>query len=219
MGYSTSIRAFNRVRNYLDEMRGNTARLSWRVPDPGKTAYQIREGIKVAKLRTREKPDEFRDYASLASKYIIRSGEGEVIAEPRDLVPEITPSQAISSRMTLPNLESNLEIVGAVITHKIADMFFPDADSSDENLVSIYSWSSKNGYHIIKSDVGITLTKNEPGDIEWKPAKNDPPKQELSQEELMQVSPLAILGSPLFSSPTTPDTISPKPNGTEKSDG
>lgn len=170
MGYGKSIRAFNRVKGYLDEMVSKNEIIIWTVADPAKTSYNIREGIKVAKERAHDETyptkDAFKPYASLLAKFIVRVKGVTVIAEPRDLLPEMTAGEALH-RMVIDDVTDPLEIVGAAIKHKVPEMFFPSADLSDAALLRIYAWSSKHDYFIVASDVGVTLTKTDPGEIAW----------------------------------------------------
>jgi hypothetical protein len=170
MGYGKSIRAFNRVKGYLDEMVSKNQVITWQVDDPAKTSYNIREGIKVAKERAHDESypnkDAFKPYASLLAKFIVRVKGVTVVAEPRDIIPEMTASTALH-RMVVEDVSDPLEIVGAAIKHKVPELFFPSADLSDEALSRIYAWSSKHDYFIVASDVGVTLTKTDPGEIAW----------------------------------------------------
>jgi len=177
MGYSTSIRAFNRVKAYLDEMAAKNEPLVWPATDAAKLAYYIREGIRIAKGRVSDTKtpkntlDFFQPYSSLSAKYVIRVKGNNVVAEPRELIPNL-PASEVLKRMVIEEVEEPLEIVGAVIKHKAPEMFFPMGDNSPENLARIYAWSSKNDYFIVSSDVGITLTKTDPGEIAWRPVES-----------------------------------------------
>lgn len=173
MGYSKAIRAFNRVKGFLDEMVAKQEVLIWPAPDAAKLAYYIREGIKVAKLRVADEQypdkDRFKPFASLSAKYIVKVRGATVVAEPREFAPESSASDALK-RMVLDDVEGPLEIVGAAIKHKVPEMFFPLADRSFSSLERIYAWSSKHDYFIVSSDVGVTLTKTDPGEIAWQPS-------------------------------------------------
>ena len=172
MGYSKSIRAFNRVKGFLDEMVAKNEPIVWPASDPSKLAYYIREGIKVAKDRANDEKhptrETYRPFSSLSSKYLLRVKGGTVIAEPRDMLPELIAS-AVLSRMVIEDVVDPLEIVGAVIKHKAPELFFPSADLSLDTLQRVYAWSSKHDYFIVVSDIGITLTKTDPGEIAWQP--------------------------------------------------
>lgn len=174
MGYSKAIRAFNRVKGFLDEMVSKQETLVWPSTDAAKLAYYIREGIKVAKQRVADEQypdkDRFRPYAGLSAKYIVRVKGVTVVAEPREFAPDLT-AQDVLKRMVLEDVEGPLEIVGATIKHKAPEMFFPLGDRSPASLERIYAWSSKNNYFIVSSDVGITLTKTDPGEIAWQPSQ------------------------------------------------
>lgn len=172
MGYSKSIRAFNRVKKYLDEMVEKQEVLSWPAEDSAKLAYYIREGIKVAKLRAADNEypnrEQFKPYISLSAKFVVRDKGKQVVAEPRELVPTISASEALK-KIVLEDVIEPLEVVGAVIKHKSDIMFFPEADLDSNSLEKIYGWTSRHDYFIVVSDVGITLTRTDPGEIAWHP--------------------------------------------------
>lgn len=171
MAYSKSVKALNRVKEYLDQMLASSSQIQWQVANPTETAFRIREGINVAKQRARDGDSPFRvtygQYAQLSAKFIIRAGIGVVIAEPRDVMLE-TPKEAISKQV-LPGLSSDMEIVGAAIVHKTPVMFFPDATESSDDLYVIYAWAQKHDYFLVSSEDGLTLTKTDPGEIAWQP--------------------------------------------------
>lgn len=172
MAYSKSPRAVQRVKKYLDEMLREDAQIEWLDENPAKLAYRINDGFAAARHlavdRDKRPVEPYATYSRLKSKFIIRVGAGRVIAEPRDVVP-LQTVRAGMSRVTLHELSDVMEIVGAVIKHKAPEMFFPDADAEQINLSQLYAWASRNGYFIIPSDDGITLTQNDPGDIAWMP--------------------------------------------------
>lgn len=170
MGYSKSPRAVKRVQNYLDEMLRSESFIEWAHEDPHKLAYWINDGLAAARAnaidRDRRPVEPFASYSRLKAKYIIKIKAGKVVAEPRDIVPlEIMRSGM--GRMIIRDVSDALEILGAVMTHNAPDMFFPDGQESA--IPQLYAWGSRNGYFIIPSDDGITLTQTDPGDIAWAP--------------------------------------------------
>lgn len=172
MGYSKSPRAVHRVVKYLDEMLREDAQIEWVSEDPSKLAYQLNDGIAAARhlaLDREKRPVEpYATYSHLKAKFIIKIASGKVVAEPRDVVP-LMNVRAGMSRMTIHELSDVLEIVGAAIKHKAPEMYFPDADSFTADLPQLYAWATRNGYFIIPSDDGITLTQNDPGELAWEP--------------------------------------------------
>lgn len=174
MGYSKSLRALTRVQNFLKEMieEQGERRLVWFHDDPSKLSFWIREGIKVAQQHAfdkNKKPVEpYISYARLLMKYKIRIGRNQVIAEPREVTPLDTVRESLNNKMVLPGIEDEYGLVGAAITHGADEMFFPDATEETCNLVALHNWTSKNGYSIIPSEEGITLTRRDVGDIAWK---------------------------------------------------
>lgn len=171
MAYSKSVKALNRVREYLDQMLASSSHIQWQVDKPNELAFRIREGINVAKQRAKDvdspNRNTFIQYAQLSAKFIVRVGVGVVIAEPRDIMLE-TPKEAISKQV-LPGLSSDMEIVGAAIIHKTPVMFFPDATTESDELNVIHTWAKKHDYFLVSSEEGLTLTKTDPGEIAWHP--------------------------------------------------
>lgn len=171
MGYSKSLRALQRVRNYLDEMVSSEGKLTWLHSDPPKLSFWIREGIQVARrhaLDKDKKPVEpYAAYARLLSKYVIRMEGNKVIADPRDVIPMETVRESLN-KMVLHGVNDEFSIMGAAIMHKAEELFFPDATDETCDLAALYNWTSKNGYNIIPSEDGITLTRRDVGDIAWK---------------------------------------------------
>jgi hypothetical protein len=172
MGYSTSPRAVQRVKNHLDEMLNSDTKLEWADENPSKLAYRINDAFHAARHlafnRDKKPVEPYVTYARLKAKFIIRVDAGKVIAEPRDIMP-LDTVRAGMARMVLHDVSDVLEVVGAAITHKAPEMFFPDADLTNEELPQLYAWASKNSYFVIPSDDGVLLTQNDPGDIAWKP--------------------------------------------------
>jgi hypothetical protein len=170
MGFSKSPRAVQRVKNYLEDMLRSDTQIEWVSTDPSKLAYQLHDGLAAARHlavdRDKKPVEPYATYSRLKAKFILRIAVGKVIAEPRDIVP-IESVRAGMNRMVLHELSDVLEIVGAAIAHKALEMFFPDA--TDTNLPQLYAWAMRNGYFIIPSDDGLTLTQNDPGDIAWAP--------------------------------------------------
>jgi hypothetical protein len=153
MGYSKNTRAAQRVANHLNEMIAVDGRktITWQDEDAARRSYQIREAMSLPA------------YRHLKIKYIIRTRGNKIIAEPRALDP--LPTQL--GTMTLYEVSDVLEIIGAALQHKANELFFPDA--RDVDFPKLYNWTSRNGYFIIPSDEGVTLTKADPGDIAWTP--------------------------------------------------
>lgn len=162
MVYSKNSQAYTRVKEFLNQMIASTERLEWVVEDASKTQYLIQEAITTSGWPGRADQPEFKAIAELRAKYIIRVNgkESKIIAEPR--AKTALPS---FKTMQLDGLSDPLEIIGAALEHNGQKMFFPDGEATEE----LYNWCSGNGYWIVESDIGITLTKQDPGDLAWKP--------------------------------------------------
>ena len=171
MGYSTSIRAVKKMENYLTQMVNSSEKITWVTDDPSQLAYRILNAFHAAKynaLNSRKEPVEpYASYARLKSKFTIKTGKGTVIAEPTEIIPFEAIKHGLN-RITIPNLSTHLEVIGAALAHKAPEMFFPNVVDEDE-LPLIYVWGSKHGYYLIPSDDGLTLTQTDPGELAWNP--------------------------------------------------
>lgn len=124
--------------------------------------YYLREAMTLAKKY------KIAPYEELKDKWIIRDRGDRITAELRSRTPLEAMRIAIS-KLVLSNLVSLNEIVGACINHKAEEMYFPDADITDEEAGTLYLWSIKNGYFIVVGN-GVTITKTDPGDVAWIPS-------------------------------------------------
>ncbi len=165
MGYTKTIHAVVRVREYLDEMVTGTGDLEWPSSDP-RLAYWIREGIAAAGA----KHIDLRDYATLSGKYILRSGEGKTIAELRNKL----PLDELRARMTVKDAIDGASVIGAAMQYKRPEMFFPNAQLSQDDLQLLHVWTTSVAYFMIvhepdKPLTSVTLTKRDPGELKWEP--------------------------------------------------
>lgn len=157
MGYSKSLNAIERVKKHLDQMVRATGKVTWTVrEDAWQLGYYIREALYVAEIKR------VKEYAELKAKFKIRVDGNKVIAEPRSF----TAVQSLDT-IQLENITDTLEIIGAALHHDAQRMHFPNAQ--EINLKHLYDWCSKHGYNIIPSSAGVTITKEDVGDIAWKP--------------------------------------------------
>lgn len=134
--------------------------------EPHKLAYHIHEALKSAAIFP-----EFHEYAQLRDKFIIRIKYNKVIAELRSK-PQVGLAiiKEQLAKMTIVDISSVLGIVGAAVTHKAADMLFPEARLNEQGLGELYQWSEPAGYYIINhGDNGLTLTRVHPGELNWTP--------------------------------------------------
>jgi hypothetical protein len=165
MGYYKSQNAILKVKTFLDAMVKADSDLEFAVnPDqePSKIAYAIRQGIKAAAGYG------IKEYAGLGGKYIVRSQPGKVLLELRNKLPMEMFKKAISN-IVITEAHNLTQVVGAAVKHAADEMYFPNANIEENGLTQLYAWTTTKGYKIIKNDVGITLTKKEVGELEWKP--------------------------------------------------
>ena len=168
MGYHLSENAFIRAQPFMDEMLKASDDIIWVVDNPeitpDKVAYQIRQGIATAAAKGEA------DYASLAEKFVIKSRPGRVIAERRNKMLVGVYLQA-SKQLNIPEANSINSIVEQTIKNlDQEELYFPNIlNANNDLLTELYKWVSTKGFKIIRNKQGITLTKKEVGEIEWKP--------------------------------------------------
>ena len=170
MGYSKSIRAVRRVEPILKQLVVAQGNLEFPSSNSGEDAYYIRDGIKASAhhaIRDNEPNEPYYSYSQLNVKYVFKAAAGKVVAALRDVVTVRALASAHAS-MSVPDVDDDLSIIGAAITHRAPRMYFPDAGAESVDLHSVYNWARENNYHIVVGD-GITLTQDDPGKLAWKP--------------------------------------------------
>lgn len=125
--------------------------------------YHLREAMTLAKKLGKS------PYDTLKDRFTIRNRGDRVVAELKN-IETIQALQNLMSRMELPDVTGITEIVGAAIMHDQAtEIYFPDAVLGVDEAKDLYGWTSVRGYHLVVAEVGVTLTKNDPGEAAWKP--------------------------------------------------
>jgi hypothetical protein len=153
-GYSNSVNAILKVKEYLDVLVNSNTSFEWSVSEPQKFAYQLREAFKVAK----QYKDQYPEYAKLSEKFTIRVTRRTVFAQLKDVL-EIQPISL--GKVTLSNLRSPMEIVGAALMHNAPIMHFPDASIAPEDFDKLKAWSEVSDYscNIANGNHGIMLNR------------------------------------------------------------
>lgn len=163
MGYSKNEAAITRVKSLLDQMVASKTDLTWPTKDAHMLGYHLREAMTLAKKIGRSPYDLLKD------RWTIRNRGDRVVAELKE-IESVQALQTLMSKMELPELHTVVEIVGAAIAHEAGQIYFPDAVLDEKQAHELYNWTSKNGYHLIVAEVGVTITKNDPGEAAWTPA-------------------------------------------------
>lgn len=134
--------------------------------EPARLAYQLHEALRVC-----EKFPEYKHFAILRDKYKIRVRSSRVLMERRlKSVVAIKVDNRPLQRMTIDGVDNLLGIVGAATVNKVSEIFFPDANLSQNDLLDLYNWARQFGYFVIShDDAGVTITKVDPGPIAWEP--------------------------------------------------
>lgn len=162
MGYSENEAVIRKVQPILDQMVEASTDLSWPTTNAHMFGYHLREAMNLAKDK------KIAPYENLKDNWIIRNKGTKVVAEKKRVL-ALEALQATMSRMELGQLFSVVEIVGAAITHKAHHMYFPDAAMMPEDRETLYQWCQKNGYFLVVAEIGVTLTKDDPGEAAWSP--------------------------------------------------
>lgn len=166
MSYSRSSRTIERVLPLLDDMLLADGERAWPAKHPSKLAYQLREAMFTA-----TQFPEFRKYASLRERYIIRAHAGEVVAEPRVKTATESIKYAVS-KLSLDDVLTVEQAIGAAAKHHVEELHLPNfPDQDEEELARLFRWTDSNSVHIISHyGAGITLTHRHPGDLKWMPS-------------------------------------------------
>jgi hypothetical protein len=153
-GYSSSVKAILRVKEYLDVLVNARASFEWRVSNPHKFAYQLREGFKVA----RQFKDQYSLYAGLSEKFTIRVTKNTVFAQMKDVL-DVQPIAA--GKITIADARTPMEVVGAAIMHSAPIMHFPNASLDPIDKKKLDAWAETSDYacNIANGNDGIILNK------------------------------------------------------------
>jgi hypothetical protein len=100
-------------------------------------------------------------------------GDHVLFARRIDLVggpPVVLTSEGLQANreLSISDVITPLQVVGALIKHKADYMDFPDAARDTESLMKIYKYTSTNGYHIEDNDSHLKITRTKPVH-EWQP--------------------------------------------------
>lgn len=161
MGYSRNPKMIERSRTFLDAMLAAKDDIAWNSENSHMLGYYIREALTLAKRF------DIAPYNELKDKFIIKDKGDRVVAELRLRIPVLRHA---TGKLTLSELTSVQEIVGACIEHKSEEMYFPNASLSEDDVKTLHTWTEKNNYFIISAPGGeLTVTRKDPGDIKWMP--------------------------------------------------
>ena len=173
MTYSRNKSALKRVQKLLDDLllavnNKSDDDVVFTSTNPNKLSYQLHEALDVADTFT-----EYTKYRVIKEHYRIRVRFDRVIAECKT---KPVDAKAILSgqlsKMTVDDADTVLEVIGAAIKNNLNEMYFPNAELIDSELADLYKWTSVNGYYIINNyEVGITLTRVNPGELAYEPTR------------------------------------------------
>lgn len=166
MSYSKTSRAVIRVQQVLDDLLFVDGPREWPSKDAHRLAYHIREALSAS-----QRLPEFRKYAPLKEKFIIRAKNGAVLAEPRVRAVYEGMEFAIG-KIKLDDVTTVEEVVGAITKHKIEEIHFPHFPTEPEDeLTTLFRATEKLNLYIINHYVeGITVTRRNPGEMRWFPS-------------------------------------------------
>ena len=158
MSYALTANSVARVKAFLDEMLTAKGDVSWDTNDP-MLAYRIRQGIAAAAHLKLEA------YGGLSTKYIVRQARDKVIAELRNKL-EIERLRdsllASSTKITVRDAISLLEIIGAVVKHGADELYFPLAVLDETELVRLEKFAGTKGYEVLNhEEEGVTMRRKQ----------------------------------------------------------
>lgn len=162
MGYSNSKSVIERAKEYLEILLVSNQDVTWQAENTHMFAYYLREAMTLA-AKHRIAP-----YHELKGKWIIRNKGNRVVAELKGIEP-LVGLQAMPTKFTSSVITTLTELVGAAITVKATEMYFSSVALSDADKLMLYQWCQKNEYYMVAAEVGVTLLKNDPGDVAWQP--------------------------------------------------
>ncbi len=142
MSYSRNKNALKRVQKILDDMlkAPEGEDISFMSTNPVKLAYQLHEALDVADTYM-----EFVKYRPLRKLFKFRTRFDRVIAECK--------AKPVDAK------------------DKANELYFPKAILTDDDLNKLHKWTSMSGLFIINNyEVGITIVKNNPGELAYEPA-------------------------------------------------
>lgn len=154
MAYTSSVNAILRVREHLDTLVNSKTSFEWRVSNPQKFAYQLREAFKVA----RQYKEQYPHFANLSDRFIIRVTKNTVFAQMKEVL-DVQPIAL--GKITIDNARSPMEVVGAALMHKAPIMHFPNASLDPNDVNKLQKWAEISEYscNIANDNNGIVLNK------------------------------------------------------------
>ena len=165
MTYSRSTRSVERVRQILDDMLLIDGERAWPSKNAVQLAYHLREAMTAASHIL-----EFRQYAGLKERFIVRVRNNEVVIEPR-IKSAYEGVKYASSKLSLEDVTEVTEAIGAATKHKVEELHLPNFVNDEEELAKLFRWTELNSLHIISHyGAGITLSRRHPGDLKWIPS-------------------------------------------------
>jgi hypothetical protein len=154
MAYSSSVKSILRVREQLDILVNAKSSFEWRVSNPHKFAYYLREAFKVA----RQYKEQYPHYSVLSGKFIIRVRQSTVFAEMKEVL-DVQP--VALGKITIDNARTPMEVVGAALSHNAPIMHFPNASIDPHDVSKIQKWAEISEYscNIASDNNGLVLNK------------------------------------------------------------
>ena|SRR5256885_14701817 len=173
MSYSRNKSSLKRVQKILDDLllsinSESNDDVILMSSSPNKLSYQLHEALEVA-----DTYKEYNRYRVIREHYRIRVKFDRVIAEckVRPVNAKVILSDQLN-KMTVNDATSVLEIIGAAIKNSLNELYYPNVELTDDELSELYKWTSVNKYYIINNyEAGITLTRNDPGELKYEPTR------------------------------------------------
>lgn len=165
MSYSRNLRSVSRVQQILDELLAVDGEREWAAKNAHKLAYEVRQAFTAAITA----PVEFRKYAILKERFLIRARDGFVLAEPR-VSSAYEGARVSTAKLSLADVTTVEEAIGAACQHNVEEIHMPSFPNDDAQLIRLFSWTELNKISIINHyGAGITLSRRAVGELKWTP--------------------------------------------------
>lgn len=161
MGYNKSKEAVERVKVILDTVLAANGKVTIPSKHPIALAYAIREAYHSAE----EIKGDYEKYNTIRVNYKLRTKSGCIVFDPRIALeyenPVVELAKALEE-LSVPNVETLFQVVGACIKHKAPIMVFPDAKLETSDLLQLYKWADSNNYTVDVKGL-LTMRRNGTG--------------------------------------------------------
>jgi len=166
VSYSFNPRSILRVQTILDELLLPDGEREWPSKNAANLAYNIRQAFTAAAHSAVH-----RKYAGLKERFVIRTRNGHVLAEPRVVETAEEGVKISTAKLTLTDVRSVEEAIGAACKHAVSELHLPAFPNDEEQLALLFRWTELNKMSIVNHyGAGVTLSRHPVGELKWVPS-------------------------------------------------